>query len=328
MPYAIDNPDLALFQQRLLGTWSNKPLKKNLLAGGEKEPLSYNVMPLPQVCVQAGDPNYPGYILKNFSYYETIRFNDSHAVALPAGAPNRSGRYNQLARAVFYDQQVSFAEGPDKGKVVHVENGAWLSLITTEQPVGPYAGHGVEPGSFPPQPANEGVAKQIAVPHGNSILALGSCEMRNGSPVIPGAPEIPIVEPPYPTPPYLSVAPFTRKLDAMDDFQNPNPDAVQDPNKPIRDAVQILKPTHYMHWRVTTQPIDGGPHRGVVTNIPFEDEVAKVTDYFADYWLLSTDAQGRHFNHLAYAQTIIMKMVIRGQIYDCPHTTCNTVTRH
>lgn len=82
-----------------------------------------------------------------------------------------------------------------------------------------------------------------------------------------------------------------------------------------------------MHWSVTTRPIDGGPHRGVVTNIPFEDEVAKVTDYSADYWLLSTDKNGKYFNHRAYNQTISMDMFVGGHQYRCPHTTCNVVTR-
>lgn len=36
-------------------------------------------MPMPQVCAQPGDTDYPGYILKNFAYGETIRFNDQQA---------------------------------------------------------------------------------------------------------------------------------------------------------------------------------------------------------------------------------------------------------
>lgn len=326
MPYAATVTELADFQQRLVGTWTNKRIKSSQPGGGKIHPFSYNVMPMPQVCAQPGDTDYPGYILKNFAYYETIRFNDPQAVAVPAVAPNRSGRYNQNARALFYDQQVHFAQGPDKDKVVHVENGAWLSLVSAAQPLGPYGGLGTVAGRFPEQKASESIAKQIAVPHGNSVLALGSLDVEAGSPVISGAPVIPQAEAPYPLPAYLSVRPFTETLDDPANFQNPQPALANMPNQPLRDAVGLIAPSHYMHWHVTTEPIGGGPDRGVVTNIPFEDEVAKVVSYTADYWLLSSDPHGEYFPHLAYNQLIIMEMIVGGNRYRFPLTTCNVVT--
>lgn len=325
MPYAVDPSSLADFQQQLVGTWVNKPLPGGSGgAGGPHHPFSYNIMPLPQVCAQPGDDDYQGYILKNFAYHEKMRFEGATAVASPAAAPNRGGRFNQIAMALFYDQQVKFAEGPQKNDIVHIENGAWLSMSRVAQGVGPYGGDGEEPGRFPPQPSDLTIAKQIAVPHGNSILALGHYEESGGNAVISGAPDIPTAPAPYPRPGYLSVKPYTTTLGNMDNFQNPNPDAVQAPNKPIRDAIALIAPNAYMHWHVTTRPTQHGD--GAVTNIPFEERVSKVTEYIADYWLLSKDG-GSTFDFLCYTQTILMDMIIRGHHYICPHVTCNTITR-
>lgn len=158
------------------------------------------------------------------------------------------------------------------------------------------------------------------------MLALGSLDVEAGSPVITGAPVIPQAEAPYPLPAYLSVRPFTETLGDPANFQNPQPALANMPNQPLRDAVNLIAPSHYIHWHVTTEPIDGGPDRGVVTNIPFEDEVAKVVSYTAGYWLLSRDPHGEYFPHLAYNRLIVMEMIVGGNRYRFPHTTCNVVT--
>jgi hypothetical protein len=98
------------------------------------------------------------------------------------------------------------------------------------------------------------------------------------------------------------------------------------PNLPLQQAVEIIKPDHFMHWNVTTRPLPSGS--GVVTNIPFEQQASKVIDYWADYWLL---LKGKK-KYLAYTQTILMVLTIRdrntaeNRKYVFPHITCNTVT--
>jgi hypothetical protein len=77
---------------------------------------------------------------------------------------------------------------------------------------------------------------------------------------------------------------------------------------------------------VTTDTVHG--ERGVVTNIPFEQEVSKVTDYLADYRMLFKGKK----RYLAYTQTIVMKLKVFSKStntteeYTFPHVTCNTVT--
>lgn len=346
---------LAEFQQQLVGDWRNLDFGQNahgVAVGGEEHPLSYNIMPLPQT----SDPD--GYILKNFKYHERLHFNNDQngpTLAVAARAPNRGGQVNQDARASFYEQQVIFAEGPGAGTVVHVENGAWLWLPRYIQQPGPYPAN--PPGDLVSnalqQPSDMTVAKQISVPHGNSILALGNFDTVpgpngagawNGTSRINGSPVIPDGASPYPAPavpvPIPDGDPIPAVLQSIlnaderyatlradpNDYENPHPQLTQYPNKPLQEAVAIIQPDSFMHWRVTTRPLMGG--KGVVTNIPFEREVSRVKDYFADYWLLFKDGK----KYLAYTQTIILVLRIpvadtyRVKEYLFPHITCNTVT--
>lgn len=345
MPYRAKRNDLADFQNLLIGRWENMDFgtdKDGHPVGGKKNPLSYNIMPLPQT----SDPD--GYILKNFTYYETLKFNDDDpdkALAIAATAPNRGGRVVQNPRALFYEQQVRFAEGPAKDDVVHVENGAWLSLSRFQQRVGPYPTTPEAPvPDSEEQPSDLTVAKQIAIPHGNTVLALGSFDTvsRPGgsgvcqrAPNIPGSPDIPDAPFPYPQPKRSPDDPsepvvlnvdgrYPILRDAMADFQNPHPLFTQCPNKPLQLAVNIIGPNAFMHWHVTTLPSQYG--RGHVVDIPFELRASDVTEYWADYWLLSQDG-GKTYPYLAYTQTILMEMTVKEARFVFPHVTCNTVAK-
>ena len=248
MPTAAIPNGLNQFQELLQGTWSNQPLPNASNGeGGTGNPLSYNVMPLPQ------DP--PDYILKNFTYYEVVKFDDKDDIALPATAPNRGGASLQVPTALFYEQQVYFADGPGKDNIVHVENGAWLNLVTGEKLVGPYpppnippkTGSGIDLNDPNTQPPTITIAKQMSVPHGNSILALGSFSgPQDGAPSIPDAPSV------LPTPAGLDTSLYTTKLDQQDNYQNPLTDYTANTNKPLQAAVELIKPNKYINWNVST----------------------------------------------------------------------------
>ena len=347
MPLAAQNNMLAVFQQQLIGNWTNQNFGIDTHGnpvGGVQNPLSYNIMPLPE----QRDPN--GYILKNFKYYEMLNFNDTIAIA--AEAANRGGLVSQQCKALFYEQQVLFQEGPKANNVVHVENGLWLWLPRYVQQVGPYPPNPDAEGVTDDlnQPADVAIAKQISIPHGNSILALGSFDTMPGpggtgpcssNLMIPGSPVIPDAPLPYPTPaipienPQPPPAPslisnlnvqarYATLLNNAADFQNPHPDLTQCPNTPLQQAVAIIKPGSFMHWHVTTEQLQHG--KGIVTNIPFERRVSEVTEYFADYWMLFKTEGGKQKKYLSYTQTILMKLTIKGEKYSFPHITCNTLT--
>ncbi|HTW70407.1 MAG TPA: hypothetical protein VME47_11005, partial [Acetobacteraceae bacterium] len=163
----------------------------------------------------------------------------------------------------------------------------------------------------------------------------GSVPMIPGSPVIPDAPlpyptpAIPIENPqPPPAPSLISnlnvQSRYSTTRAAMSDFQNPHPDLTQCSNKPLQQAVGIIKPDSFMHWRVTTEPLEHGT--GIVTNIPFERRVSRVTQYAADYWMLFKTEGTVKKKYLSYTQTILMELTIKEQKYTFPHVTCNTLT--
>ena len=120
-------------------------------------------------------------------------------------------------------------------------------------------------------------------------------------------------------------------------------DSTWNANRPLQEALKIIKPKCFIHWSVTTQPQFGGS--GVVTNIPFEERKSKVLHYWADYWMLSQDdfdQDEKVFNYLAYSQTMLMEMEIffgdyhvpkqvadpaNYRRYIFPHVTTNTVKK-
>lgn len=321
MPRAAHPAELSIFQQNLIGTWTNQKLP-GTGKGDASSPYSYNVMPLPQETPQPSGPD-AGYILKNFTLYETVTFHGPDAPeTVPGAATNRGGAYAQTAYALFYDQQVRTPEGPATGKIVHLENGAWLHLQSEKQLVGPYAypsGAPVhEPGDPVPQPAGMTIAKQISVPHGNSVLALGSFSEVDGAPAIPDAPSI------FPVPAGLNTEPFTQTLDTPANYQNPQPAFALQIASTLQQAVTDLatagKPVvKHIHCHVDTA------NGGAVMNIPFEIRKAELTRYVADYWLLSID--GATYNILAYVQTMELAIVVNGQRYTFPHVTANVISK-
>ena len=179
MPTAIIDNALAEFQTNLIGKWSNEALPGARNGDGSRSnPLSYNVMPLPSKYDSTTSPG--GYILKNFTFYEECSFDgESQPGGVvgppPTTAPNRAVKHTQLGNAIYYQQQVFFAEGPGKDSIVHTENGAWLDLVKSSTTlVGPYDDPVVDEG-VPPYKYR--VAKEMAIPHGNSILALGNSDV-------------------------------------------------------------------------------------------------------------------------------------------------------
>ena len=334
MPSAAIPGGLADFQSYLIGTWSNQSFTGDADGpGSTANPLSYNVMPLPQQVAESGESNYSGYILKNSKVYETVVFYGSDApVAVPATAPNRGydqsgpGKIGlQVPTALFYGQTVHFGDGPGVPEVVHVENGAWLNLRT---------GALTAPGPYPPEPPSGGIvlddpnqqppgraiAKQMSVPHGVSILALGTADAAAaGSPTVSDAPTVPtasVQAPPLDLSVYTTQSPD----------QNPDPAYTKNPNQAITDALATITPsvTNFIHWQVTTALAPNG--RGT-TNIPLESSQADVTAYSAEYWLLSND-NGTSYRYLAYSQNITLEIVIDGYFYSFPHWTTNVVTKN
>ncbi|MGH8778228.1 heme-binding protein [Paraburkholderia sp.] len=290
----------------LIGTWTNQSLGTSK-KGGPDSPFSYNVMPLPQV-----DSSWPpGYILKNFSYYEELTFTAIHGPVL-----NRNGTGAQVSYTLFYSQRVYFAVGPNKDALVHAENGSLLLLADQKQLLGPYGnafrqglGNQTVENSVPPTQAFN-LAKQVAVPHGNSILALGSYTIGNGAPAIPPATVLPSG----------AVDPFLYAL--QDPVANPDTTYTLNPNQALTDALKMGgTPNSYVEFTVSS-----ANGNGVVSNIHFEQQYSNVTRYDFTGWLESFDG-GTSFPQLQYSQTITLLLPVKGGLVSFPHVTVNTLTK-
>lgn len=293
--------------QYLVGTWTNQNLP-GTDAGGPQSPYSYNLMILPEI-----SPESPyGYILKSFPYYEEITFSAIHG-----NAPNRGGLGMQVANTLFYEQRIYVALGPARDSLIHAENGSWLFLSDSQQPLGPYGdgngpdlGNQVVPGSTPPtQPFS--LVKQMSVPHGNSILASGSFTgPQSGAPIIPAPPQV------------LPVGGINVDTYSTPSVGNFIPANALNPNLPLANAVAAAPPTQFIRFDVDT--MNGGYP---VTNIGYEQQHAKVTRYYQTLWLEAFGGTG-DFTQLQYSQTIMMQIPIAGLgIVTFPHITTNTLTR-
>jgi hypothetical protein len=291
--------------QLLVGTWTNQPLANG--QGGPANPYSYNLMVLPQT---TADPSSPqGYILKNMQYYEEITFSAIHG-----NAANRGGTGVQVSNPLFYEQRIyisPISDTPATNNLVHAENGAWLVLTSSDQYPGPYGGppEAPVPGSTPPT-GYPTLVKQIAVPHGNSVLAIGETPVQPTS----GAPTI--AAPPQVLPQGVDTTPYTTQS-----VGNPSLLYTQNPNLPLEQALNVAPVGQYFMFQV-----DSKAGAGQVTNIGYEQQHADVVQYSATYWLEALEGS-EEFTQLQYSQTIMLSIPIDGQNVLFPHITCNTLTK-
>lgn len=318
---------------RLVGTWNSVP------AGT----YSWNVMPLPQDNVE------DDFILKNFSYLEEVTF-----ATIPGTAPNRGGGFTQVSNTLFYEQRVYFSpsapqstdpvpEGSDY-TLVHAENGSWLFLDTNYQFRGAFPKDGTPPVPFPEgtttlpeQDPSISIAKQMSVPHGNSILATGTVDPPAMFPI--NSP--PITSPNDPQTPMLptnSGAPKIPQLNAIPNFNGTpygakkyGPSAMKggvETNSDINPNIKLLNyltdnpPANYIHFKVTAPPKE-------ITNITFETGHANVNSYTMEVWLLNPGTPKvalMYYQNIGMAMTLSSSSVTGTKVVQFPHITCNVVT--
>ena len=316
---------------RLVGTWNSPP------AGT----YSWNVMPLPQDNVD------DDFILKNFPYSEEITF-----AQIPGTAPNRGGGFTQVANTLFYEQRVYFSASsssmfpvPDANvnTLVHAENGSWLFLDTRSQFPGAFPPAGSSPvplpygtSSIPPQDPTMNVAKQMSVPHGNSILAVGSVDPAAQFPPPPD----PVVSPENPGTPTLSTNPGSPNIPQLNAIPSYNGDSygaskygpsnVQggvETNPNINPCIKLVDylnanpATDYVHFKVQT--------KSDITNIPFETGHANVNSYEQQIWLLNpgtANAALMYYQNIGMALTLSSSSTGGTKTINFPHITANVLT--
>jgi hypothetical protein len=277
----------------LIGTWVSTRY------GG------FNVMPIPQ----DNAPN--GFILKNTPYYEVITFS-----AIQGKVANRAGSHEQDAYTIFYSQRVFFAEGPQKDELVHAENGSWLHQVISPQGQGslntaPFVPD--TPNPLPTQEKNRTIVKQVSVPHGNSILAIGHHDSFRG------APNIPIVN--------------TLPTSGGDSFKVPyGTDIPENPNVNPNIVLQVALDSLYQQGIgvVDTTVLDVDTETdGNIANTPFMKAHSNVPRFKTTFWIERL-SNGRDM--LQYTQDITLDFSLvsgkepsKRSRYKFPHITANTL---
>ena len=257
-----------------------------------------------------------GYRLLMNQYNEKLHFTE-----VDKGVPNRginadgqTGQTDQTVVALGYDQtitQIAGGDSPDSGiagdadgKPIHKEPGLWLYMtdFTTD---------------------NIDIARLGSVPHGDSLLALGTADSIDGAPKIPPVNGLPLgVSHDLENNPYL---------DPYKHFED-NPFrglfSPVDATKLLRDAVPgTVKKTTILHVDSTLD------HAGVL-NIPFVVRQANAASMNSTFWLQETEELGPDGNprvFMQYAQSVMLDFFGRRDgnpgLIQWPHISINTMER-
>jgi hypothetical protein len=239
-------------------------------------------------------PAFPGdFTLLVRPIIETITFT-------PIGAlvPDRGGEAGIMQiPGLHYELQVTDAQ---TNQAMHIENGMWLLLQdagTTQ------------------------VARMCTVPHGNSVLAMGTASRFGGAPVIPNPLVVPDTGKGAPT-------------GYSDGWHVPTSDGFVAgmPNEFLLKTLgaQIeagMTVTDTVTLDVTTQAAGGG-----ILNIPFITANADCRAMTSTFWLETMDdGQGGTFLQLQYSQQVDLFFVKKfddpSQLIKWPHVTVNTLVK-
>ncbi len=268
----------------LAGTWIGKGFSLISLPDFDSKPPSTGPKP---------------FRLKLNSTVEILEFT-------PIGGlvPNR-GSTGQDDISIFglrYLQRVSDAL---TNEPLHIEPGFWLNVPRTDIPAdGPT------------------VVRQASVPHGSSVLAVGTGLHLSGGPEIGPANSTPVKNPvgtPL-APEYL--APFA------DPPLPPGfkPGFVRNPNLALLEAIRGQTIAHTVVLIISTAaPLNGsGQLGGGIVNMPFDIRNANATRLDAIFWIETVkQADGTTFQQLQYTQTVILNFL--G--INWPHISVATLTK-
>lgn len=256
------------------------------------------------IAVPEGDPGgREGFTFIARPYVEVVSFT-------PIGAPvpNRGGPAGEmLITGVMYDMRITDLVSNEP---LHLETGMWLNLAD------------VQGGTRPDQP----IVRSASIPHGDSVLALGTASESAGPPGIQLPSAVPDAGPEAP----LGYA------DAwQDQIPSPcDPDVKFNPahpNQVLKDALAGLNVVETTTLSVST---DGG---GGILNIPFVDANANATRFSCEYWIETIEAtppSGGSPNlvqQLQYSQQTDIEFLPQfgnpGQLIMWPHVNVNTLRK-
>jgi len=293
----------------LPGTWTNLPT----LPG-----RGWNMIALP-----FSEGRF-GYRLLLNQYNEELKFTLVDKAVPNRGLPDNDSHIDgdQLVVTLDYEQtihQIVAEDFPksekagDPGLAIHHEPGLWLHMAnkTTN---------------------NLDIARLATIPHGDSVLALGTSEELEGAPTIPSISGLPVGvsqdlgEPDDPNNngnPYLEPYSHFHEnfFEGLFDPVNPN-----ELLKVANQGVDIVK--------TTKLEVDTTVDSGGIANIPFIVKQANASDMKSTFWiqeLAEKDEAGNPKLRLQYSQVISLDFFPRRDglpgLIRWPHVSINTLER-
>lgn len=303
---------------QLAGTWQSAPFfEPNQIAQG------WNVMSVP------GPASTSGFVFEVIPYTETLTFQPV-VVALNRGPFIPVVKYvdgqkvtdvvemNQNITGLMYQQSIISAcpngaqcieRGFPAGSQIHAETGLLLNFSLQAEPQNPNGGF-----QF---------ARLSTIPHGNSVLALGTSEVTKnpGNQFFPEVSAHPTgLNGTAPTGQGIAILDYNAQIDSP-----VFPGFIQSiPNSFLQKALGNQVITEMTTLSMTTSNANAG---GGILNIPFIESNAKATTMDANFWIQTI--QGSSQLQLQYSQVINLMFPPTGSTVPViwPHITINTLVK-
>lgn len=297
----------------LPGLWANLKNPEDPDAGPLKG-RGWNMIALP-----FAGPQFRYRLLMN-QYNEVLNFSTvddkvpNRGLDIAANTPK-----DQELAALDYEQvieQIAMEDFPDSGlagttnQPIHHEPGLWLYLKNQNT-------------------NNLDIARLSTIPHGNSVLVLGTAKQNQfGKPTIPTIDGLPVG---------TGVALGHPYLKPYEHFTNPIFGGLFDPRSPndlLTDAHADIESRGINIVRFTELTVDTKRESGGISNIPFVVKQADASEMTSTFWILETDSVDEHGNprlFLQYTQTVMLDFFPRRDgvegLIQWPHVSINTLEK-
>jgi hypothetical protein len=277
---STDLKDLLGPLAKLAGTWS-----------GSK---GWNIIAVPS---PGSTPDNEGdFQLLVRPYTETMQF-------IPVQVPvrNRGGAVDQFVGALEYNLRINDAQ---TNELLHIENGMYLYLENVQ----------ADKSTAAPTSPKFSIARSATIPHGDSVMVLGTFSESPGAPSIP---DISTLPPDIGKPTILGyLDPYNAVVPGLN---------VPNPNDTLRQDLSGLEIQN-----TTTIALDTA-NSGGITNIPFINSFANATRMKAVFWIETVQASSTQLiDQLQYSQIIDLefhKKFGKPGLITWPHVNINTLKK-